>query len=51
VSKGTIFEQAQIARAVELRLGVDSPEKIKIITDDADSAAYAEEIWGILLKE
>ena len=50
-SKGTIFEQAQIARAVELRLGVDSPEKIKIITDDADSAAYAEEIWGILLKE
>jgi hypothetical protein len=30
---------------------VDRPEKIKIITDDADSAVYAEEIKGILLKE
>ncbi len=51
VSNSPIFELAQIKRAVELGLGVDSPEKIKIITDDADSAAYAEEIKGILLKE
>jgi uncharacterized protein (DUF362 family) len=42
VANGPIFEQ--IARAVELGLGVDSSHKIRLVTDDADSAAYAEEI-------
>lgn len=50
VSKGTIFEQAQIARAVELGLGVSGPEQIELITDDAGSAAYAQEIRQILLQ-
>jgi len=49
VAKGAIFEQAQIARAVELGLGVESPDKIKFLTDDGDSAAYAELIKEILL--
>jgi uncharacterized protein (DUF362 family) len=50
VAHGPIFEQEQIARAVELDLGVDSPHKIKLVTDDADSAAYAEEIKAVLLS-
>jgi uncharacterized protein (DUF362 family) len=49
VARGSIFEQEQIARAVELGLGVDSPHKIALITDDADSAAYAEEIRHVLV--
>jgi uncharacterized protein (DUF362 family) len=48
VSKGTIFEQAQIARAVELGLGVSGPEQIELITGDAESAAYAQEIQQVL---
>ena len=50
VSNGTIFELAQIARAAELGLGVNSPEKIELVTDDEESKAYAEEIRGILLR-
>lgn len=44
----TIFAQEQIARAVELGLGVDSAEKIELITGDAESASYAEKIRSIL---
>jgi uncharacterized protein (DUF362 family) len=50
VSQGTVFQQEQIARAVALGLGVDGPEKIELITDDPDSAAYAEEIRQVLLQ-
>jgi uncharacterized protein (DUF362 family) len=48
VSQGLIFQQEQIARAVDLGLGVDSPEKIELVTDDPESAAYAGEIRRIL---
>jgi len=48
VSRGSIFQQEQIARAVELGLGVDGPDKIELITDDPDSAAYAAQIREIL---
>ncbi len=48
VAKGKIFEQEQIARAVELGLGVDSPAKIQLLTPDQDSADYAEEINSVL---
>jgi uncharacterized protein (DUF362 family) len=51
VSNGRIFETEQIARAVELGLGVDSPDKIEFITGDDDSAAYAAEIQAILLEQ
>jgi uncharacterized protein (DUF362 family) len=47
--KGKIFEQEQIARAVELGLGIDSPEKIEFLTGDADSAVYGDQIKEILL--
>lgn len=50
VARGKIFEQAQIARAVELGVGVDSPDKIEFITSDPDSEAYAEEIRAVLLS-
>ena len=48
VQEGPIFEQHQIARAVELGLGVDGPDNIEMITGDPDSAAYAEDIRQIL---
>jgi uncharacterized protein (DUF362 family) len=48
VSRGKVFEQEQIARAVELGLGVEGPEEIDLITDDPQSAAYAQEIRQIL---
>lgn len=50
VSQGPIFELEQIARAAELGLGVDGPEKIELISDDADSASYAQEIHQLLLQ-
>jgi uncharacterized protein (DUF362 family) len=49
-ARGRIFEQEQIARAVELGLGVDLPEKIRLVTDDPDSEAYAAQIQEILLQ-
>jgi uncharacterized protein (DUF362 family) len=48
VSRGRVFEQDQIARAVELGLGAPSPEAITLLTDDAEGRAYAEKLWGIL---
>ena len=50
VSRGPIFGQEQIARAVELGLGVESPEQIELITDDPDSETYAVEIHEILMQ-
>ena len=47
---GPIFQQDQIARAVELDLGVDSPEKINLVTGDSSSSAYADQIMDILLS-
>jgi uncharacterized protein (DUF362 family) len=43
-----IFEQEQIARAAEIGLGVDSPERIQLVTADAESRAYAERLERIL---
>jgi len=43
-----IFEQEQIARAVELGLGVKSPAGIEIVAGDAESAAYAGKLKEIL---
>ena len=43
-----IFEQEQIARAVELGLGASGPDGIEIVTADADGRACAETLRGIL---
>jgi len=45
-----IFEQEQIARAVEFGIGITNPEEIELITGDAASEKYAEKLKGILLK-
>jgi len=47
-ANGPVFGQEQIARAVELGLGVDSPEKIRFLSDDADSQAYIQQILKYL---
>jgi len=49
VRRGAIFEQEQIARAVELGLGVRAPDQIELVTDSPESAAYGEEIREVLL--
>jgi uncharacterized protein (DUF362 family) len=43
-----IFEQEQIARAVELGLGATGPADIELITADAESRAYATRLEAIL---
>lgn len=43
-----IFEQEQIAEAVELGLGADGPDGIEIVTRGAESGAYAEKLRAIL---
>ncbi len=43
-----IFEQEQIARAVELKLGAESPAAIELVTGDPESAAYAAKLRTIL---
>jgi uncharacterized protein (DUF362 family) len=48
VSKGRIFEQEQIKRAVELGLGVTSPDQIQLVTGDPESKALADKIGEIL---
>jgi uncharacterized protein (DUF362 family) len=51
VASGPIFQQEQIARAVELGLGVDSPHKIELIPADSESAAFADQIQKILVAD
>jgi uncharacterized protein (DUF362 family) len=48
VSRGAIFEQEQIARAVQLGLGVTGPGQIELVTGDQQSADYAKKIRAIL---
>jgi uncharacterized protein (DUF362 family) len=43
-----IFEQEQIARAVELGLGASGPDAIEIVTADAESRACADTLRRIL---
>jgi uncharacterized protein (DUF362 family) len=43
-----IFDQAQIARAVELGLGASSPGQIKLVAADAKSRAYRDKVAEIL---
>lgn len=45
-----IFEQEQIQRAVELGLGVAHPDRIEIVTGDAESRAYAGTLREILAQ-
>ncbi len=44
VSHGPIFEQEQIARAVELGIGVSSFDEIEFLTDSPESEVLVEKI-------
>jgi uncharacterized protein (DUF362 family) len=44
VSKGPIFKQEQIARAVELGIGIPSFQEIEFVTDSAQSEGLVEKI-------
>jgi uncharacterized protein (DUF362 family) len=46
-----IFEQEQIKRAIELNLGVGSPDQIEFVTPDRPSQLYAEKLKSILARE
>lgn len=48
VAKGPIFQQAQIKRAVELKIGVQSPEEIEVVAVNDASQALAGQIKDLL---
>jgi uncharacterized protein (DUF362 family) len=48
VRRGRIFEQAQIARASSLGVGVDSAEKIELVPKDEHSRKAADSIRKML---
>jgi uncharacterized protein (DUF362 family) len=45
-----IFEQDQIRRAVEIKLGIQGPDQIDIVTHNPESRAYAETLKSILTQ-
>ncbi len=51
VTRGRIFEQDQIARAVELGLGVTSPDQIQLITGDPESKTLSDKVGEILYSK
>ncbi|MFC1892561.1 DUF362 domain-containing protein [Chloroflexota bacterium] len=51
VNEGPIFQQDQISRAVELGLGIKSPDRIRFVTDDVESREQAKKLKHILLEE
>jgi uncharacterized protein (DUF362 family) len=48
ISRGRIFDQEQIARAVMLGLGAKGPGEIDLITDDPESRIVADRIRAVL---
>jgi uncharacterized protein (DUF362 family) len=48
VSRGTVFDQEQIARAVELGLGITSPDQIHFVAKGEGSEQFASQITTIL---
>jgi len=51
VTRGTVFAQEQIARGIELGLGVSKPEYIEFVTGDQESSDFAKQLKGILLEK
>ncbi|MFH1763007.1 MAG: DUF362 domain-containing protein [Gemmatimonadota bacterium] len=45
-----IFQQEQMARAVEIGLGVSGPDQIEIVSDNEEGEAYAGKLRGILAQ-
>jgi len=45
-----IFQQEQMARAVEVELGIRGPDEIQLVSDDEAGNAYAARLKGILAE-
>ena len=45
-----IFQQEQMARAVEVGLGVSGPDQIELVSDDDEGRAYAAKVGEILAQ-
>ena len=45
-----IFQQEQMARAVEIGLGVTGPDQIELVSDDDEGRGYATVVKGILAQ-
>ncbi len=50
ISRGRVFEQEQIARAVGLGLGAKGPEQIDLVAEDPESQKVAERVRQILTR-
>ena len=50
IMKKKIFEQEQIARAVELGLGASSPSEIELVSVDTQSQSYRDQVTEVLRK-
>jgi uncharacterized protein (DUF362 family) len=50
VSQGPIFSLQQIARAVELGVGIKSPDQIELVSGDHGSEEFANKITEVLLE-
>ena len=50
ISRGRVFEQEQIARAVQLGLGARGPEQIDLVSEDPESRKLAERVRHILMR-
>ena len=50
IMRKKIFEQEQIARAVELGLGASSPSEIELVSADPQSRSYRDQVAEILKK-
>ncbi len=50
ISRGRVFEQDQIARAVQLGLGARGPEQIDLVTDDPESKKVADRVRQTLAR-
>ncbi|MCG3260708.1 MAG: hypothetical protein H7644_13230, partial [Candidatus Heimdallarchaeota archaeon] len=50
VSRGDIFQQEQIARAVELRLGIQTAAEIELVANSKEANELAEKIYAELLQ-
>ncbi|HSB72441.1 MAG TPA: DUF362 domain-containing protein [Candidatus Methylomirabilis sp.] len=50
ISRGRIFEQEQIARAVQLGLGARGPEQVDLLTDDPESGKIADRLRQLLTQ-
>ncbi|RPI11278.1 MAG: DUF362 domain-containing protein [Zetaproteobacteria bacterium] len=50
ISRGRVFDQEQIARAVRLGLGAGGPDQIELLADDPESRKIAERVRDVLRR-